>query len=232
MIKLFDKDTIDFTTLGIGVLKDAISCEVAEKINADFEVEMEYPITGQLFDEIRNLRILYLKPNDYTNEQPFRIYSITKPIDGVVTINAQHISYDLSGYLLCPKQNEQGEYPIYTNAKSFFQALNTEIQNGNVYPNNCKFRFECDIEDETEGIQISEIANLRKILTSAAEAFEGEYEFDGFAVRMKSKRGTNRGFSVTYSKNMVDLEATVNSQGSATGIFHISNLKKLKPFKV
>ena len=219
MIKLFDKDTIDFTTLGIGVLKDVISCEVAEKINADFELEMEYPITGQLFNEIRNLRILYLKPNDYTSEQPFRIYSITKPIDGVVTIDAQHVSYDLSGYLFCPKQNAEGEYPIYTKAKDLFDALNAGIQNGEIYPNTCPFRFECSIEEETEGIQISEITNIRKILTSAAEAFEGEYEFDGFTVRMKSKRGSNRGFSVTYSKNMIELEATVNSQGSATGIF-------------
>lgn len=63
---------------------------------------MEYPITGKWFKELRLRRIIMAEPNPYSDRQAFRIYAITKPINGIVTLNAEHISYDLSGYPVQP----------------------------------------------------------------------------------------------------------------------------------
>lgn len=46
--------------------------------------------------------LILAKPNPYGEAQYFRIYKISRPINGQVTVNAQHISYDLSGIPVGP----------------------------------------------------------------------------------------------------------------------------------
>ena len=96
MIILFDEDEMIFSGIGLGVLKDALSCTVSESLNDKYTLSMEYPVNGNNYSLIQLNRILYCQPNPYSSAQPFRIYSITKPIDGKVTIDAYHISYDMN----------------------------------------------------------------------------------------------------------------------------------------
>ena len=97
LIKLFDSEETEFGTNGIGILSDAVMCEITEERNGEFELEMDYPINGKHYSDIGMRKIIVTKSNPYSSPQPFRIYSISKPIDGIVTVNAEHISYDLSG---------------------------------------------------------------------------------------------------------------------------------------
>lgn len=46
MITLHESTEMSFTTNGLGALSDAITCEVTEERNGEFELEMEYPVTG------------------------------------------------------------------------------------------------------------------------------------------------------------------------------------------
>lgn len=94
---LYDSTEKQFTTNGIGTLADAISCTVIEERNGSYELEMEYPLGGINYDEIRNNRIILAMPSDGQKAQPFRVFKITRPIGGVVKIYAVHLSYDLSG---------------------------------------------------------------------------------------------------------------------------------------
>lgn len=99
---LYKADETEFDTYGIGVLSDCTFCEVTEERNGAFECVMKYPLHGALFDEIKNDRVILVKPNDTSRSQPFRIYRITTPMNGIITVYAQHMSYDLSGIgVLC-----------------------------------------------------------------------------------------------------------------------------------
>ena len=90
------------STYGIGVLSDCTFCEVTEKRNGAFECVMKYPLHGALFDEMKNDMVILVKSSDTSRSQPFRIYRITTPMNGIITVYAQHISYDLSGIgVLC-----------------------------------------------------------------------------------------------------------------------------------
>ncbi len=51
---------------------------------------------------MQNRCIILAIPSPYRTAQPFRIYRITKPLNGICTVYAQHISYDLSGVPLNP----------------------------------------------------------------------------------------------------------------------------------
>ena len=101
-IKLFNQSAIVFTSNGIGFLSEATKCVVEEERNGIFELELEYPMTGRRFSDLQLRNIIVAKPNPYDDPQPFRIYQISKPIKGIVTVNARHISYDLSDWVCLP----------------------------------------------------------------------------------------------------------------------------------
>lgn len=91
-----------FKTNGLGSLAEAISCTVTQERNGAYELEMEYPVTGLRYNDIKLRNIIFCTPNHYDGPQAFRIYSISKPISGAITIKACHISYDLSGWTCEP----------------------------------------------------------------------------------------------------------------------------------
>ena len=93
MIRLYSAGTTDFDNNGIGVLSDVISAKVTEERNGIFELEFTYPITGLHYGDIIPRNIVVSKPDPNSSAEPFRIYAISRPISGVVTVSACHISY-------------------------------------------------------------------------------------------------------------------------------------------
>ena len=103
---LYPPNATDFSTFGLGVLTDTISCEVTEERNGVFECLLKYPVSGQHYGLITKECIIKAKPNDTATDQAFRIYRITKPLNGIVTIYGQHISYDLANVPVLPFSTE------------------------------------------------------------------------------------------------------------------------------
>lgn len=222
MIILFDKDETEFTTLGIGVLSDASSCVVTEELNGAFELEMEYPVNGAHYKDLDYKRLILAKPNDIMQAQPFRIYKITRPINGTVTVYAQHISYDLT------------KVPIKAlNAEKFSDLCYKEdseghiIQNGAIKENQMietPFRF---IQGEDKGevntsFKTKWPISFRSLLAgsqdSILDTYTGDYEFDRYKVILHNRRGKDRDFVIRYSKNMTDLEHEVSSELIFNGV--------------
>ena len=102
MILLYPENEKEFDNNGLGAISDAISCTVTEERNGLFESEIQYPVSGLHYSEIKNRSIIFVKPDPYREPEPFRVYRITKPLSGQVTIYAQHNSYDLSGIPVSP----------------------------------------------------------------------------------------------------------------------------------
>lgn len=209
LIRLFDSAETEFSTNGIGVLPDAESCVVIEEKNGEFELEMVYPITGKRYSELAMRRILVAKSNPYSNPQPFRIYSITKPFNGRVTVNAEHISYDMSGYPV----------PPFT-AGSCADALSKLKENCAV---TCPFTFWTD-KNVTKEFSTNKPYSMRSLLGgvdgSILSVFgKGEYEFDGYLVRLWLNRGKDRGVVIRYGKNLTDIEQEENCSSVYTGVY-------------
>ena len=90
---LYDKTETAFTSNGLGRLYDCISCTVTEERNGIYECDFEYPVTGANYEKIIIGRIVGVTHEDSNDIQPFDIVSFEKPIDGIVTFHAVHISY-------------------------------------------------------------------------------------------------------------------------------------------
>ena len=207
LIRLFESDETVFTTNGLGSLSDAISCDVTEERNGLFELEMEYPISGAHYDEISFRKLIYVKPNPYANPQPFRIYSISKPINGRVTINAAHWSYDLTGFTVAP-------FYAGTAPSAFVKIKNYSDVT-------CPFIFWTNI-NTSYYIEYPVPTNIRSILggsdNSILSIFGGEYEFDGNYVKLWASRGNDRGVTLRYGKNLTSLKQDENCDNVFTDV--------------
>ena len=200
---LYSPTTTSFTTGGIGKLIDAGSCIVTEERNGSYELEMTYPITGHLYDEIKQRSIILAKPSPAQSEQPFRVYRITKPLNKVVTIYAAHISYDLSGI------------PVKNFTSQSVQAALTSLTTSSVISN--PFTFWSD-KTNSGVMEIETPMPCRTILSNILDVYGGEYEFDKYTVKLHSLRGFDNGVSIKYGKNLTDLEQDENCSNVYTGV--------------
>lgn len=205
---LFPSTATEFNTQGLGVLTDAISCTVNEERNGAFELTMQYPDTGVHFDEITDRCIIYAIPSPYRAPQPFRIYRITRPMDGIIMVYAQHITYDLSGVPLNP----------FT-AVNAPDALSKLSLNAAV---DSPFTFWTD-KATVASFAVSTPSSTRSVLGGSSgsilDVYGGEYEWDGFTVRLYGHRGYDNGVVISYGKNLTDIEQDRNISNVATGIY-------------
>ena len=75
---LYPPGTTDFTNLGIGKLRDTISAEVYEARNGAFTLEIEYPVNGVYFDQLKEFSYIKAKPNDRDDYHTFLVYEVAK----------------------------------------------------------------------------------------------------------------------------------------------------------
>lgn len=204
---LFPSTATEFTTQGLGALSDAISCIVTEERNGLYELEMQYPQSGIHFSEIQNRCIVYAIPSPYREAQPFRVYRITRPINGIATIYAQHISYDLAGIPVNP----------FT-AGSAAEALSGMASHTAV---ESPFSFWTD-KSTTANFSVLVPSASRSVLGgvegSILDVYGGEYLFDKFLVRLYNQRGNDNGVVIRYGKNLTDVEQDANISSVATGV--------------
>lgn len=205
---LFPADATTYTTQGLGALSDAISCRVREERNGEFELEMQYPQAGLHFSEITDRCIILAIPSPWRAAQPFRIYRITKPLNGVCMICARHITYDLSGIPVNVFSAQS--------AAGALSGLKTNSATAN------PFEFWTD-KQTSAAFTVSVPASIRSLLGgstgSILDVYGGEYEWDGWTVRLHEHRGTDRGVTIRYGKNLTDIEQDRNISNVRTGLY-------------
>lgn len=190
---LYEKTENNFTTYGIGALSDVVSCVVPEERNGQYELVMTYPISGKQYDEIQAERIVKAKAKPLGDDQLFRIYRMSKPIRGIVTIYARHISYDLSGDVVLP----------FTGTYAPQQALNAVLANtgftGHTDKSGSK-TFGTDIPKSSRSM-------LGGTEGSVLDQWGGEYKWDNFDVYLNTSRGMDKDVVIEYGKNLTELVA-------------------------
>lgn len=204
---LFGAGAATYETQGLGALADALTCEISEELNGEYELEMTYPVSGRRYSDLKNRCIIVAKPDPYRGEQPFRIYRITRPLNGVITVYARHISYDLSGVPVTPF--------TAASAAAAMQALAAHAAVSS------PFSFWTDISSGAS-VAVAVPTSTRAVLGgtdgSILDTYHGEYEWDGYTVRLRSHRGQDNGVRIAYGKNLTDIQQDENISNLATGV--------------
>lgn len=207
---LYAASETDFTTNGIGLLADAVSCTVTEERNGAYEATLIYPAKGHLAEYIAEDAIIKAKANDTDEPQLFRIYKSGKQIGSNTTWNAEHISYELTG-------NPVERFSISgVNAE---QALNRLLAAA-VFKH--KYTAASDITTVNK-TSIADVVSVRKALGgvegSILDTWGGEYHFNNYRIELLKARGADNGVTIEYGKNLTDAKQERNIANIVTAIF-------------
>lgn len=205
---LFASTETDFTHNGIGRLVDCISCSVTEERNGLYELELKYPITGRWFDELMQGGIIGVIHDDNHDIQPFDIYRTSAVIDGIVTVNAHHVSYRLNNIILQP----------FTAASASAAIAAIPVKSVNTNP----FTFNTD-RSVTADIEIDKPQSVRQILWGQEGSLldvygPADFKFDKFTVSMLSDRGSDTGVTIRYGKNLTKIEWDRDKSGTCSAL--------------
>lgn len=201
---IYDSAETVFDRNGIGRLQSCIDGTCVEERNGVYEADFSYPVDGENFDLLQCGRIIGVTHDESGTIQPFDIVSFTRPINGIVTFHAEHISY---------RQRKLTVAGTGINSLTAAFNLLTTAQPSN------PFTYSADFESTAymaaaDGIPRSVRQLLGGVEGSILDAYGGEYEWDNFRVILHDHRGTVRDFTIRYGVNLLDYKEDTDYRGT------------------
>ena len=193
------------SSYGVGVLSDCLSCSVKEARNGEYELTMEYAAEGAHASAIAPNTIIKAKPNFTDDPQLFRIYKVGKTINGHFTVNAQHISYDLSGKVIT-----SGTAGSCTAACALLtaQAGNFTITTDKTVAAD----FNIDVPSSVRSWFGGKSGSILDVYGP------GEWKYDNFSAEFMASRGQDRGVTIRYGKNLTELSQTLDMSNLVSSV--------------
>lgn len=203
---LFSASETAFTSNGLGRL-DPTKCVVVEERNGLYELECVVPVGSPHYDDIANNMILGVIPGDGMTLQAFRIYQITEPLNGLVTLSARHLSYDLSYNSVMP-------FTASSINAAFLGLVTNSVETN-------PFTMWTD-KTTAANFKVSVPQTFRSLLGgqqgSILDVYGGEYEFDNWTVKLWNHRGSDTDVTLRYGKNITDINQEQNLENVVTGL--------------
>lgn len=214
--------------LGLGVLSDISSPVVKRELNGEYEFSFTYPVTGRHFNELKPRAIVVTKPSANDSPQGFRIYKTTKPINGQITVNCQHISYDQSGIFAIPFAT-----PVSESGSSLYSSddmISSLIGAASKISPDSEFAKPGRIIVDGGKVLVNkqlysdDPKSLRSLIGaddgSILSILGGDVVFDNFKTTFYPKGyGKKTGFSIRYGKNMTEYSEEEDESGAYSRVY-------------
>lgn len=206
---LYEQNERVFDTNGMGVLHDAISAEVTEVRNAEFELELKYPVGGEWAKELTQNRYILVKPNDYDDPHAFRIYEVEKEVDSnQITVKAVTKTDELSGNVI---------KPLAIKSTTPSQAWE-QLKRVAVDPIDYNFISDIQTSKDTN-------MDIRNVLNAIAgeegsfiDTWGGEIKRTNNTIFLYSKRGRDHVTTIRPRKNLKNVKIKSSMAGKFTRI--------------
>ena len=206
---LYEQNERVFDTNGMGILHDAISAEVTEVRNAEFELELKYPVGGEWAQALTQNRYILVKPNDYDEPHAFRIYEIEKEVDSnQITVKGVTKTDELSGNIIKP-----------LSIKSAIPSAAWE-QLKRVAVDPIEYNFISDIQTAKDTNM-----DIRNVLNAIAgeegsfiDTWGGEIKRTNNTIYLYSKRGKDHVTTIRPRKNLKNVKVKSSMAGKFTRI--------------
>lgn len=201
---LFNSYEKTFKGNGIGRLSDCLNCVVSERINDFYTLSLTYSAEGNHANEIQAGNLIMV--NTLEGMQPFRIAEVSKSFDGTIEVTANHISYDLSGY------------PVRGISASTVAGAISDLSTQAIIPSGFTFLTTMSVSKD---ISLPEARSIRAAMGGSDESilgvYGGEWKFDRYTVTLSSRRGTDKGVTIRYGKNLTDFQIISSNESDYTG---------------
>ena len=207
MIPILSSGTT-LTGQGLGRMTEALSCIITHEINGEYELRMTYPVTGERYADLAQNEILWATPDNVAQKQAFRIYRITRPLNGIVTIYARHIAYDMSGIIVKPCTGASLSAALTAITGACAPASPFTLTTSRTVATAFELKVPTPLWTVLGGAE-----------GSLLDIYGGEWEFDNFTATLATEIGSDRGVSVRYGKNLTQLEQDVSIEATYAGVF-------------
>lgn len=213
MIKVLDASKsltslVSDTTNGLGRLT-VMNDSVTEELNGIYELEFDIATTDKHYDDLKSNLLVKANVDETGDEQIFRVYYVSEPINFVSHVKCQHITYDLNKIIVTPF--------TATGASAAKDGMNNNILGS--YP----FTMTTDISNTTSTFTLDIPRSFRECLGgyegSLLDTFRGEYKWDNLTVQMLAHRGSDHGTRIAYGKNLTDFQQEVNNESVYDAVY-------------
>ena len=206
---LYEQNERVFDTNGMGILYDAISAEVTEVRNAEFELELKYPVGGEWAQALTQNRYILVKPNDYDEPHAFRIYEIEKEADSnQITVKGVTKTDELSGNIIKPLSIKSA-----TPSGAWEQVKRAAVDP-------IEYNFISDIQTSKDTNM-----DIRNVLNAIAgeegsfiDTWGGEIKRTNNTIFLYSKRGKDHVTTIRPRKNLKNVKVKSSMAGKFTRI--------------
>ena len=206
---LYEQNERVFDTNGMGILHDAISAEVAEVRNAEFELELKYPVGGEWASALTQNRYILVKPNDYDEPHAFRIYEVEKEADSnQITVKGVTKTDELSGNIIKPLSIKSA-----TPSGAWEQLKRVAVDP-------IEYNFISDIQTAKDTNM-----DIRNVLNAIAgeegsfiDTWGGEIKRTNNTIFLYSKRGKDHVTTIRPRKNLKNVKVKSSMAGKFTRI--------------
>lgn len=214
--------------LGLGVLSEISSPLVKRELNGEYEFSFTYPVMGRHFNELKPRAIVVTKPAANENPQGFRIYKTTKPINGQITVNCQHISYDQSGIFAIPFATPVSDAgsSLYSSDDMISSLIGaaSKISPDSEFAKPGRITVEGGKVLVNQQLYSDDPKSLRSLIGaddgSILSILGGDVVFDNFKTTFYPKGyGKKTGFSIRYGKNMTEYSEEEDESGAYSRVY-------------
>lgn len=215
-----------YQTLGYGNIADAVECYVEEERNGAFTLTARVPATSDYADKLSIGSLIVADASPAQKRQAFEISKVTKSLNNMITVNAEHVSYRLLYSVLRPFAS--GIAGLNNVFNRFSANKNTDY-----YIEGNDFKFTWSGWSSAAGtVKLENVASVKSVLLgttgSCLDVYGGCYKWDNFTVTLYYERGQDNGVKILYGKNLLDSSAEYNNTTEATASGVIPIFKKDK----
>jgi len=235
---LYPKGETNFITDGLGRLTETVSCLVTEELNGVYECSLKIPRNARLASALMNYEqtIIYTTHANGKAPQPFDVYRVDMTEEGIITVNAKHISRRLNRRIIKPySYTYTGPRPGAYFYGYFNNYYNEYYQLG--------MRFAINVPDvlyhtatvvfESEKPRTAMdylLADKNSVLTysqTIIDAYEdsevinswvGEYEWDKWDVNLLARRGSTTPVIARYGSNVQSFKRYFDYNNAYNGV--------------
>ena len=231
---LYDTNETDFTSNGLGRLRDCIECTVTEERNSIYECDFSYPITGANFDKIKVGRIIgvtHEDSNGYRESLFANLYPLEDEQDEILAdengadlyVGKKSLipEYDIQPFDIvsysrpingivtfhCTHISYRQRFLVVTDSdiNSINDAFTAFASSTPANP----FTYVTDKSSSGFVAAFDGLPHTVKSLLGGTEgsildAYGGEYEWSKWTVYLHAARGQTRNFTIRYGVNMLD----------------------------
>ena len=220
---LHDKNETKWNSLGYGPLTNVIEPKVTRARNGEYTLEFRYPMFSPLFDKIEkgNWVVADAGIKQNTLAQRFEIQKVTKPMDGIVSVYAEHYRYQLLRSVLKKAGTKKGT----VNELMRFLLENSEPKMDFTVKSVLRdTELEMDLSDPF--VFPSTMDAFGGTAGSILDKFGGEYVFDNNVISLPNEAGEHTKVVVAYGKNLTDINQEESIENTFTTIYPWAKIKE------